>query len=55
MSEKVKSSLARINDKLKQLPTGVAEDALNQYAARMEGYADGFAAGTAYASKKKEE
>lgn len=53
MNESAKSSLEQINQKLSHLPVSVAEDAINQYTARMEGYADGFTAGAAYAKEGK--
>lgn len=52
MSDNAKISLEQINEKLRQLPDGAAEAAIGQYAARMEGYADGFSAGAAYARKE---
>jgi hypothetical protein len=53
MSENAKKNLDSISDKLKELP----EDILEQYAARMDGFAEGFAAGKAHAihSAEKEE
>jgi predicted transcriptional regulator len=54
MSEEAKKNLEQIGNKLKDLPKEVASAAIEQYAARMEGYADGFAAGKAYAQKKGE-
>ena len=53
MSDNAKNSLAQINEKLKQLPESEVAGALSQYAARMEGYADGFVAGAAYARKEE--
>lgn len=41
----------QICNQLKELPSEVASAALDQYAARMEGYAEGFAAGRAYINK----
>lgn len=52
MSEEAKKNLEQISDKLKDLPQDVATAALDQYAARMEGFAEGFAAGKAHADKK---
>jgi hypothetical protein len=51
MSENAKKNLEAINDKLKELPQDVATAALEQYAVRMEGFAEGFAAGMAHAEK----
>ena len=42
MSEEAKKNLETISDKLKDIPQDVASAALEQYAARMEGFADGF-------------
>lgn len=49
MSEEAKKNLDNISEKLKEIPQEVANAALEQYAARMEGFAEGFAAGKAYA------
>lgn len=49
MSENAKKNLETISDKLNELPQDVANAALEQYAARMEGFAEGFAAGKAHA------
>lgn len=49
MSEEAKKNLDSISEKLKEIPQEVANAALEQYAARMEGFAEGFAAGKAYA------
>lgn len=51
MSEEAKKQMERIGGMLTELPQDVAADALNQYAARMEGFAEGFAAGKAHAEK----
>ena len=51
MSENAKKNLETISDKLNELPKDVANAALEQYAARMEGFAEGFAAGKAHAQK----
>lgn len=48
MSEEAKKNLETISDKLKDIPQDVASAALEQYANRMEGFAEGFAAGKAY-------
>lgn len=55
MSENAKKNLEAISDKLNDLPEDVAAAALDQYASRMEGFAEGFAAGKAHEQKKKEE
>ena len=57
MSENAKKNLEAISDKLNDLPEDVAAAALDQYASRMEGFAEGFAAGKAHAihSAEKEE
>ena len=55
MSENAKDRLERIGAILKELPPEIAKDAQNQYAAHMEGYAEGFAAGKSYTSEKKGE
>ena len=52
MSEEAKKNLEQISDKLKDIPQDVANVALDQYAARMEGFAEGFSAGKAYEQKK---
>lgn len=52
MSEEAKKNLDQISDKLKEIPQEVANAALDQYAARMEGFADGFAAGKDYQKKQ---
>lgn len=49
MSDNAKKNLEAIGDKLNELPQDVAKAALDQYAARMEGFAEGFAAGKAHA------
>lgn len=51
MSEHANKKLEEIGQKLNGLPQEVAADALSRYADRLEGYAEGFAAGTAYAQK----
>lgn len=48
MSENAKKNLAQISEKLNDLPKDVADAAIEQYAARMEGFAEGFAAGKAH-------
>lgn len=48
MGENAKKNLETISEKLNDLPKDVAEAALEQYAARMEGFAEGFAAGKAH-------
>lgn len=53
MSEEAKKNLEAISDKLNELPKDVADAALDQYASRMEGFAEGFAAGKAHAEKEK--
>lgn len=55
MSENAKKNLEAIGDKLNDLPEDVVTATLDQYAARMEGFAEGFAAGKAHERKKKEE
>lgn len=52
MSEEAKKNLETISEKLKDIPKEVAEAAIDQYAARMEGFAEGFAAGKAHAENK---
>jgi hypothetical protein len=52
MSENAQKHLEQIGACLTELPNDVAESTLNQYAARMEGFAEGFAAGTAHAQKR---
>lgn len=54
MSEEAKKNLETISDKLKDIPEAVANAAIEQYAARMEGFAEGFAAGKAHAGKTEE-
>jgi predicted transcriptional regulator len=49
VSEEAKKNLQQISDKLKELPRDVAEAAIERYADRMEGFAEGFAAGKAHA------
>jgi predicted transcriptional regulator len=51
MSEEAKKNLEAIGEKLNNLPEEVASAALDQFAARMEGFADGFIAGKAHAEK----
>lgn len=51
MSEEAKKSLDQIGDKLASLPEEVAADALAQFTARMEGFAEGFQAGKAHATQ----
>ena len=45
MSEKAKAILDQIAEKVQKLPEEVASDALSQYAAHLEGFAEGYAAG----------
>lgn len=52
MSENAKKNLEQMSEKLNNLPEEVAEAAINQYAARMEGFAEGFAAGKAHAENR---
>ena len=51
MSENATKKLEEIGGQLKGLPQEVADDALAQFAAKMEGFAEGFIAGKAYAEK----
>ena len=51
MSENAKKNLEAISEKLKDIPQDVAAAAIDQYAARMEGFVEGFAAGKAHAGK----
>ena len=51
MIEETKKNLEEIAGKLHELPTDIANAAIEQYAARMEGFAEGFAAGKAHAAK----
>ena len=53
MSETAKKELERVTEKLDQIPTEIAKQAVTQYTARMEGYAEGFAAGVAHANKEE--
>lgn len=53
MSEEAKKNLEAISEKLKDIPKEVAAAAIDQYAARMEGFAEGFAAGKAHAETAK--
>jgi hypothetical protein len=55
MSEEAKKNLEAISEKLKDIPQAVAAAAIDQYAARMEGFAEGFAAGKAHAETAKAE
>lgn len=52
MGENAKKNLEQISEKLNELPKDVANAALDQYAARMEGFAEGFAAGKAHAENR---
>jgi predicted transcriptional regulator len=54
MSEEAKKNLETISEKLKDIPKEVAAAAIDQYAARMEGFAEGFAAGKAHAENRPE-
>jgi hypothetical protein len=47
MSEKGKKELEAIREKLEKLPESVAQKAVELYGARMEGFAEGYAAGVA--------
>ena len=47
MSEKGKQDLEKIGQMLEQLPESVAQKAVELYGARMEGFAEGYAAGVA--------
>ena len=49
MSEEAKKNLEAISEKLDKLPADVANAALERYVDRMEGFAEGFAAGKAHA------
>lgn len=49
MSENAKKNLEDIIGKVNALPKDVAAVALEQYAARVEGFTEGFAAGLDYA------
>lgn len=51
MSENATKKLEQIGGQLEGLPCEVAADAISQFAAKMEGFAEGFAAGKAYAEK----
>ena len=51
---KENNKLEEIAGKLHELPTDIANAAIDQYAARMEGFAEGFAAGKAHAAAKLE-
>jgi predicted transcriptional regulator len=55
MSEEAKKNLEAISEKLKDIPQEVAAAAIDHYAARMEGFAEGFAAGKAHAETAKAE
>ena len=52
MSEEAKKNLEAISEKLRELPPETAAAVAEQYAAHMEGFAAGFAAGKAHAEKK---
>lgn len=52
MSEKAKEKIGLIEDKLSDLPKDAADAAMSQYAAHLEGFAEGFAAGQAHAKKE---
>lgn len=53
MSEDAKKSLEQVMEKLNGLPVNVAKAAQDQFAARMEGYAEGFEAGKGYAAENR--
>ena len=53
MSEEEKKNLDSISEILKDIPNDVAAAAIVQYAARVEGFAEGFAAGKAYAGTEQ--
>ncbi len=46
------SRMKRIEQQLKEIPEEIVKAAQDQYAARMEGFAEGFAAGKAHADKQ---
>lgn len=52
MSEEAKKSLDQIGKQLANLPEDVASAALDQYAARMEGFVEGFQAGKDHATNQ---
>lgn len=52
MCENAKKSLEQIGSSLAELPQEVATNAMNQIAARMEGFAEGFAAAQACAQNR---
>jgi hypothetical protein len=52
MSEKTKNTLDSISEKLSELPKDVVDAAMGQYTARIEGFAEGFAAGLAHKEKE---
>jgi predicted transcriptional regulator len=54
MSENAKKNLEAISEKLDKLPADVANAALERYADRMEGFAEGFEAGKAHAENRPE-
>lgn len=55
MSEEAKKNLEAIGEKLRELPPDAAAAVTEQFAAYMEGFAAGFAAGKAHAEKKEGE
>ena len=52
MSENAKEKIGILADKLSDLPKDAADAAMSQYAAHLEGFAEGFAAGQAHARKE---
>lgn len=52
MSENAKKNLEQISELMKDLPESVANATIDQYAARIEGFAEGFAAGKAHAAQQ---
>ena len=55
MSENAKKNLDRVVEQMGALPQDLANDAINQFAAKMEGFAEGYAAGKAHAEQQKGE
>lgn len=54
MSEEAKKNLEAIGEKLRELPPDAAAAVAEQFAAHMEGFAAGFAAGKAHAEKSEQ-
>ena len=52
MSENAREHLEQIGKQISALPHNVADEAVSQFAAKMEGFAEGFAAGQAHAQNK---